>query len=164
MVVVDSSALIPLSKAGALFLLKGLFKEVIASREVFNECVVQGAGKPGTRELEEAFSDWVKVRETNPVEAKKLAKAEGLEAADASLVLLAKAEKQQLVSNDAYLIEVARAHGVECLWVTSLVLTAVKGKTLNKEKAKDVLLNIVKAGMNVKPVVFAALLKEIERL
>ncbi len=60
-VVSDSSPLIHLSQIGRLNLLKEFFGELLIPPAVYREVVVEGRGRPGSREVEEA--SWIRVVE-----------------------------------------------------------------------------------------------------
>jgi predicted nucleic acid-binding protein len=81
-------------------------------------------GKRGTAALEE-FLAKVAVHDT-PTRAEEVASMEGIAVADASVILLAEDDEKILLANDKGLIAVARSHGVECWWVTTLLLSATK--------------------------------------
>ncbi len=151
MVVVDSSALIPLAWVGRLDLVTTTFDDVGVPEAVRTEVLAEG--KRGTAALE-GFLDDVAVRET-PAGAEEVADLEGVAVADASVVLLADHGEDVLLANDRGLIEVARSHGVDCWWVTTLLLTATKEGTLTADEATDVLYDLVDEGMNLHPQVYA---------
>ncbi len=58
-VVSDSSPLIHLSQIGHLNLLRELFSEVLIPPAVYREVVLEGRGRPGSREVKEA--SWIRV-------------------------------------------------------------------------------------------------------
>jgi predicted nucleic acid-binding protein len=158
MVVVDSSALIPLAWIGRLDLLSAVFDDISTTELVESEVVVEG--KPGTSALKR-FLDGVAVLDT-PEEAEAIAELEGIALADASVVLLAEARDERLLANDRGLFTVARSHGVECWWVTTLLLHATREGVLESDEAKDVLYDLVDAGMNLSPQVYARLQQKLD--
>ena len=85
MVVVDSSALIPLSRVGRLDRIPAVFDVIWTTAHVRDEVMMEG--KRGTAALS-SFLETVSVREP-PADAGKVATLEGIAAADAGLVLLA---------------------------------------------------------------------------
>lgn len=151
MVVVDSSALIPLAWVGRLELIEERFDDVHTSAAVRSEVLVPG--KPGTAALD-SFLDGVDVHEA-PAEAESLAELEGVAHADASVIVLARERGERLLANDRGLIEAAETQSVECWWVTTLLLASAKDGTLSGEEAADVLYDLVDAGMNLHPKVYA---------
>ena len=160
MVVVDSSALIPLAWVGQLGLISATFEEIHTTEDVRAEVLIEG--KRGTAALD-AFLEGVTVHETSP-EADRVASLEGIAVADASVILLADGEEEVLLANDRGLIEVARSHGVECWWVTTLLLSCAKEGVLTAEDATDVLYDLVDEGMNLHPKVYTQVLRKLREL
>lgn len=160
MVVVDSSALIPLAWVGRLDLVSTAFNEVRTTEEVRTEVLTEG--KRGTAVLEEFLADAV-VHET-PEAAEEVASMEGIAVADASVILLAEDDEEILLANDKGLIEVARSHGVECWWVTTLLLSCTKEGDLTSDEATDLLYDLVDEGMNLHPKVYSQVQKRLREL
>jgi predicted nucleic acid-binding protein len=151
MVVVDSSAVIPLAWVGRLDLLSATFDEIRTTGAVKDEVLTEG--KRGTASIKSFLED-VPVCETPP-EAEDVASLEGVAVADASVILLADDGDELLLANDKGLVEVARSHGVECWWVTTLLLKCTKEDVLTAAEATDVLYDLVDAGMNLHPKVYS---------
>jgi predicted nucleic acid-binding protein len=151
MVVVDSSALIPLAWVGRLDLISATFDEIRTTEEVRDEVLLEGTR--GTAALK-TFLDDVPICETPP-EAEEVASLEGIAVADASVILLADNGEEVLLANDKGLIEVARSHGVECWWVTTLLLKCTNEGILTSTEANDVLYDLVDSGMNLHPKVYS---------
>lgn len=160
MVVVDSSALIPLAWVGRLDLISATFDDVRTTELVREEVLTEG--KRGVGVLESFLED-VTVHET-PSEAGDVASLEGIAVADASVVLLADSTDEILLANDKGLIEVAKSHGVERFWVTTLLLSCAKEGVLDSSEADDVLYDLVDAGMNLHPKVYAQVRKKLDDL
>ena len=160
MVVVDSSALIPLAWIGRLELISATFDELRTTEAVQAEVLV--GGKRGTAVLD-AFLDDVSVRGTPP-NADEVASLEGITPADASVILLAKDNEEVLLANDRGLIEVGRSHGVECWWVTTLLLRCTKEDIVTAEEATDILYDLVDEGMNLHPKVYAQVQQKLREL
>jgi predicted nucleic acid-binding protein len=110
MVVVDSSALIPLARVGRLDLITTVFEDVRTTGDVRDVALAEG--KRGTASLS-SFLDDVAICAV-PNDAEDVASLEGITVADASVILLAEDGEEVLLANDKGLIEVARAHGVDC--------------------------------------------------
>lgn len=159
MVVVDASALIPLARIGELELLEMAFKSVHTPEPV-DEVLVEG--KRGTAALERFLED--STRHPVPDGAERVAELEGIAVTDAAVVRLAGTIDQVLLANDKALIEVAESHGVEPWWVTTLVLHCVTEDQLAAERANGVLYDLVDAGMNLHPKVYANVRRAIEDL
>lgn len=151
MVVVDSSALVPFAWVGRLALLDTTFDAVHTTEEV--RAVVLTEGKRGTAALDEFFED-VTVHRTPP-KAEDVARLEGVAVADASVILVAAENAEILLANDKGLLAVARTHGVECWWVTTVLLKCAKDGTVTATEATDVLYDLVDEGMNLHPNVYA---------
>jgi predicted nucleic acid-binding protein len=151
MVVVDSSALIPLAWVGRLDLITTTFDELQTPEGVREEVLTEG--KRGTAALDEFLEDIV-VRDT-PDAAAEVASMEGLTVTDASVILLAEDDAAILLANDKGLIEVARSHGIDCWWVTTLLLRCTKAGDLTADEATDLLYDLVNEGMNLHPKVYA---------
>jgi predicted nucleic acid-binding protein len=160
---VDSSALIPLSRVGRLDLLRQVVRPVRTTRDVYRECVEEAAGRPGLAALEEAFSDWIEVVEHRR-SVRAVHRLEGVERADASLLAACEAMHEDLLSNDAHLLRVAQARGLRGRWVTWLVIEARRRGLLGPREAKELVGNLVKEGMRLSPEVFAAVLLAIEAM
>ncbi len=160
MVVVDSSALIPLARVGRLDLISTAFETVRTTRAVKDEVLVEG--KRGTAALD-TFFEQVTVAET-PAEAGEIAKLEGIAVGDASVLIQAVETNEQLLANDKVLTTVAQSHGVECWWVTTLLLRCAKTGELTADEAKDVLYNLVNEGINLNPAVYTQIQKKLREL
>jgi len=160
MVVVDSSALIPLAWVGRLDLVSTAFDEIRTTGEVRNEVLTEGTR--GTAALDEFLAD-VPVHDT-PARAEEIASMEGIAVADASVILLAEDDEEILLANDKGLIEVAQSHGVECWWVTTLLLSCTKSGDLMANEATDLLYDLVDEGMNLHPKVYSQVQKKIREL
>jgi predicted nucleic acid-binding protein len=160
MVVVDSSALIPLAWVGRLDLVSTVFDEIRTTEEVREEVLT--GGKRGTVALEKFLAD-VAVHDT-PARAAEVASMEGIAVADASVILLAEADEEVLLANDKGLVEVARSHGVDCWWMTTLLLSSTKEGELTADGATDLLYDLVDEGMNLHPKVYSQVQKRLREL
>lgn len=160
MVVVDSSALIPLAWVGRLDLITTVSEDVRTTNLVREEVLIDG--KRGTAALDEFFGN-VTVCDT-PGAADDVATMEGIAVADASVILLAETGEDLLLANDRGLIEVARSHGVDCWWVTTLLLRCRKAGHLTESEATDLLYDLVDEGMNLHPKVYAKIQKKLREL
>jgi len=160
MVVVDSSALIPLAWVGRLDLVSITFDEIQTTEEVREEVLTEG--NRGTAVLDEFLAN-IAVHDT-PDRSDKVASIEGIAVADASVILLAETDGKILLANDKGLINAAQSHGVECWWVTTLLLRCAKEGDLTADEATDVLYDLVDEGMNLHPKVYAQVQKKIREL
>lgn len=160
MVVLDSSALTPLAWVGHLDLIRATFEGLHTTKNVREEVLTEG--KRGTAALD-AFFDDVTVHEPPP-DAENVASLEGIAVADASVIRLAADRDEPLLANDNGLIEVARAHSVDCWWVTTLLLATTKDGVLTSDEATDVLYDLVDSGMNLHPKVYAQVTQKLDEL
>ncbi len=141
MVVCDSGPLIHLSRTGRIDLLKELFDRVLippcVERETIDEA--KKLGKPGTRAIErERERGRIEIKEVRDKdEIEKTVKSENIEPEDAEVLQLAKEASSELITNDSWLVKVAKANGVETLWTTTLVLLAVKREKMGKREGES---------------------------
>lgn len=160
MVVVDSSALIPLSWVGRLDLIEETFDEILTTEGVQAELLT--GGKRGTAALK-AFLDGSEVLKPHP-DAEEVAQLEGVTATDASVILTAEDGEEVLLANDKGLINIGRSHNVECWWVTTLLLKCTKQGTLSGDEASDLLYDLVDEGMNLHPKLYSKVQKKLEEI
>jgi len=158
--VVDSSGLVPLAWVGRLDLIATTFDDVRTTAEVQEEVLTEG--KRGTATLDDFLAD-VAIHDT-PDRADEVASMEGIAVADASVILLAEADDEILLANDKGLIEVARSHGVECWWVTTLLLSCTKNGDLTADEATGLLYDLVDEGMNLHPKVYSQVQRRLREL
>ena len=161
MVVIDSSVLIPLLRIGKLSLLQKIFGKVIITQEIYREI---NAGTLGLNEFEEACNKWIIISEEKFENLEKVAKLENVEQADASVLLLAQSKKEILISNDYSLILSAKSKGVECWWLTTVILKCLKKDIIKKKEAKKILFDLIKSGMRLDNEVYAMILEEIDKM
>ena len=161
--IVDSCVLIYFSRIGKLGLLKSYFKKIFITEEIAKELLIKGSGMVGASELSSGMDDWIEVKNVKR-STEKICEFEGIEKGDAELLLLAEEIKDSVLTNDKALILVGRAKGIECLWITTLILRMCAEKFISKREGKDLLRNLVSAGLTVNVEVYDAILREIERL
>ncbi len=163
MVVVDSSALIPLIKTGKLGLLRKVFARIVIPEPVWQEVAVEGKalGKP-VRGLEEGKGKWFTVAKPK----REISAAEGtLTKNDLAVFEIAKANADVLLTNDASLYYYALSQSVKAYWLTTVVLIAAKKRKVTKSEAENTLLELVSTGgMRLKSDVLSELLMMIRNL
>lgn len=145
MLVLDSSAIIPLLKIGKLSLIQKNFKTVFVPQEVWNEVVEQGKriGKK-TDEFEKGKNLWFTVVPcSNHERCCRFAKEQDIEPADAEVLLLAQQKKAILLTNDAGLYACCLVNNVIPWWLTTLLLASVKKKLISKANGETALLELV---------------------
>ena len=155
MVAVDSSALIPLIRIGKLYLLEKYFKKIKITKEIYNELI---SGVVGVSDFEEACNSWIIIFKEFK-EYEKISELENIGKVDASIILLAKKEKETLISGDYMLINVAKSKGIECLWLTAFIIKCAEKSIIDKEEAKQILLDLIDAGMRLNNQIYSLLLR-----
>ena len=162
MVVVDSSALIPLIKIGKLELLRNVFPKIVLPEPIWQEIVVEGKklGKP-VRGIEEGRGSWFTIEKIG----KEIHAGENLGMTDMAVFEIARATKDVLLTNDASLYYYALSQGVKAYWLTTLLLIAVKKRKIDKNEAENTLLELVSAGgMHLKSDILSKLVMIIRNL
>jgi len=102
-VISDSSALIGLSAIGALDLLHQIYGTVVVPEAVYREVVVDGAGKPGAKDVADAT--WIDVRTVkNPPSVTRLMNFIGLDHGESEAIVLA-----QEIGADLILLDDSKA-------------------------------------------------------
>ena len=160
MVVVDSSALIPLARVGQLDLVTAIFGACHVTEEIIDEVVVEG--KRGSSALQ-TFIEGCEIHGM-PDDATQVAELEGITVADASVILVAQSRDDILLANDKGLVAVARSLDVEVWWVTTLLLQARKDGVFGTEKSLETLEDLVEEGMNLHPQVYSQVHRAIQDL
>lgn len=166
----DSGPLIYLSRIGQIELLRKLFNSIAIPTSVYREIVEEAKTlkKPGISVIENAVKEgWIKVVQLPAPEIeliKKLAENESIPLEDAEVLYLAKKRATKLVTNDKWLVKIARSLGIETIWTTTLILLAVKKKILNKNKGRDTLRKLILAGLHVRADVYDGILSTLEEL
>ncbi|KXA92029.1 hypothetical protein AKJ65_08175 [candidate division MSBL1 archaeon SCGC-AAA259E19] len=162
------SPLIHLSRAGRIGLLEELFDEVLVPPCVERETIDEAKelGKPGTRAIKRGREKgWIEIEEVRDEdEIEKMAESENIEPEDAEVLQLAKETSSKLITNDSWLVKVAKANGVETLWTTTLVLLAVERGKIGKEEGRKLLKELARSGLYLKSDVYGDLLDAIEKL
>jgi hypothetical protein len=168
--VCDSGPLIHLSRIGKIDLLRKLFGSVWITESTHREVVEEGRalGKAGVSAVEQAIEKgWMRLVKLEPHDAKaaaRLARSESVDEGDAKAIILAAKLRTVLVTNDRLVILSARVLGVECLWITSLLLRAVKAKALTASEALLVLRKLAETGLHMRLEVYESLRAAIEEL
>ncbi len=161
--IVDSSVLIHLARIGRLSLLKDFFENVVITEDVYGETAERAGRSTGASAIEQACGKWIAVQKSKHKKAVgKMVELEGVESADASLILLAEEGGDLLLSNDHALIKVARARGVECWWLTTFILNITAKGTVAKEEGKQILLELIESGLRSSPQVYASIIRRID--
>ena len=146
MAIIDSSVIIHLARIGRLELLKLFFGKIIITQEVYGELL---QGTEGLAKIQEALSTWIAIQEVKDKEkVKGIETLEQIGHADASLIVLAEAENDTLISNDASLIRAARTRNVACWWLTTFLLHCAAKKLVSRKEAKTILFLLIGSERN----------------
>ena len=159
LVISDSSPIMSLAIIGQLRLIQELFGEIIIPKEVWDELVIEGKGKPGTNEIEKA--KWIKVATVkNDCLLKTLSKDLDLgESAAIALAIERKANLLLLDETDAR--NLAEFYGLQKTGVIGVLMRAKK-KNLVKE-IKPILEELrTQAHFWIKPNLYYAILSEMD--
>ena len=113
-VVSNASPLIILSRIGRLSILYDLFKEIHITKAIYDEVVIHGARRPGSKEVREASKNWLRVHPTPSPKALRIyQQPRRLGPADASVLALAKELSAiSVVIDDLSLRTSAQKHGL----------------------------------------------------
>jgi predicted nucleic acid-binding protein len=98
LVVADASPIILLSRLHLLDLLDRLYDQVVTARAVYEEVVLQGAGRPGSSELPAA--SWIQIIDPEPETLLELGLQTELGRGEAAALSLAASLKADLVLMD----------------------------------------------------------------
>ena len=134
-VVVNATPLIALALLDRLELLQQMFDEILVPATVYEEVVVNGAGRPGAVAVDRA--DWLRVvspRAASTIEPMLL----GLDSGEMDVLLLARERRPDWVLIDERLgRRVARAMGLPVKGTLGVLLAAVLAGLLSKAEALD---------------------------
>ncbi|HDN81117.1 MAG TPA: PIN domain-containing protein [Methanomicrobia archaeon] len=159
MLVIDSCVLIHLSRIGKLDLLRKA-DECCTTDNVYRETVIEG--QRGKAKIAEAFDRWLVKKNVDTDTASQIAKKEGIEVADATLILLAEQSNGILLTNDKALINLARSRNIEYLWLTSLLFKLCKERKISKKEALKILYELVQSGLSIEARIYALLERKLK--
>lgn len=152
----DSSALIPLARAGKLWLLRKAYKKIRITQSIEKETVLEN--RLGASEIKKAVGSWITVQKAAKglmSGAVELAITENITSADAEIILLGQKNMEEILTNDYRMSMVAKAKGVKAVWLTAFLLDCTKRRVIPRNGAKETLLELVKNGLRLSPEVFA---------
>lgn len=168
MVIADSTCIIYLAKVGRLNLLRALYGRVLIPKSVFDETFEKGKEKGfvEVKVIEKAVKNGLlEVRElskSQKKEARELCSFAPIGDGEAEAIVLAKDMKSELVVDDLRAMDVARVHGIETLWTTTLIRKAISKKILTKKDARSLIEKLVAAGYRISEDVLLEVLRELE--
>jgi len=123
MVVANASPLIHLSAIQRLEVLRALFVKVLIPREVYNEVVMRGIGRPGSQEV--ASANWIHARPVENEVAVRVLQVSGLGKGEAECIVLAQETNADWVILDDRLARLqAEAMGLKVVGTVGVLLMA----------------------------------------
>jgi predicted nucleic acid-binding protein len=160
-VVANATPLIALSLIGELDLLPRIFDEILVPKAVYEEIVVEGAGRPGSEAVSAA--PWLQVqasKTTSSLEPLLL----GLDSGELQTLLLAQEVQADWVLIDERLgRRVARAMGLEIKGTVGVLLAAFLAGLISKEQALKAVHTLVEKGIRISPSVTAWFEAELDK-
>jgi predicted nucleic acid-binding protein len=168
----NTSPLIWLAKIGKLKLLKDLFNIVLVSEESYKEAVEAG--------LQEGYSDalvikeacdqgWIKVERLDEKKVeicqKIMRHSFELHEGEVNAIILAReiGKDTLLLMDDSSGRAFAETWGLKVKGVLYVLIKAMRNDLLNKDQAKEAVLNLVGKGFRIEPKFLAKLIQEIEK-
>ena len=168
-VVSNTSPLIWLSKIGKIQLLKVLYGEVVIPEEVYREAVERG--------LQEGFSDALVIKEgvdEGWIEISRLSERGALlcerimehtleiHLGEVQAIILAREANLLLLMDESSGRAFAEAWGLEVRGTIHVVLEALREELLDKDEAREAVLQLIDKGFRIEPRLLARVLREIE--
>mgnify|MGYP001066166716 CR=1 FL=1 len=169
-IVSNTSPLIWLSKIGKIMLLKKLYGEVIIPEEVYREAVEKG--------LTEGFSDalvtkegidqgWIKVSTLNEREIKFCQKmmehAFEIHLGETQAIIITREMNALLLMDESSGRAFAETWGLKVRGTLYVIMEALREGLLDKDEAKEAVLELISKGLRIEPKLLARILREIER-
>lgn len=141
-IVSDAGPLIGLAKTEYLYLLKGIFNEVLIPKAVYSELKLTD-DKPGSKSLQKAVEQerWIKVCEVDTINSKLLL---SLDKGETEAIILAKTNGKLILIDEIKGRKVAKKAGLDVIG-TGRILIAAKEKGL-LVNVTDVLNELNKSG------------------
>ncbi|TEU10645.1 MAG: DUF3368 domain-containing protein [Anaerolineales bacterium] len=160
--IVNATPLIALALLERLDLLRQMFDEVLVPTAVYDEVVIQGAGRPGAAEIAQA--DWLQIAAPEAVPTIEPILM-GLDEGEMQVLLLARERQPDWVLIDERQgRRVARAMGLPVKGTLGILLAAVLAGLLSKEEALDALQRLVDGGIRISPRWQTWLKEELDKL
>lgn len=125
-VIANSTPLIHLSASGDFDLLRKLFGAVIIPSAVYQEVVIEGAGKPGEAETRRVAGTWLTVaRELDQAQVCGIMQSQGLHAGESEVIVLARdLAADFVVMDDQRAVAYARDCGLHVVRTPAVYVTA----------------------------------------
>lgn len=166
MIISNASPLMYLSKLNKLNLLRGLFKEIIIPKEVYNEVVTRGkeAGFLDAYKVEKAIEEgWLKIKEAK-IEDELEEFAPEIDMGEIAVICLSKKLKPSLVLiDDASARTIAESQGFNVKGTVYVLIKAYKNNLITKKEAKNLINHLVIIGFRISHEFYIQLLEELEK-
>ena len=143
-ILVDSSTLIALSKIGELYILENIFGKIFITTAIKKEVLI--GDFPETDALKAAMNEWIEVIGYGG-DASELRKY-GLGCGEASLLLAAEQE-DRLILDETNARRYAESRGFRFTGLIGLLVAAVRGGKLTKERVIEVLDRLAKGDFRI---------------
>jgi len=161
-VVVNSTPIIALSLVNRLSILKKLFGEVIIPKSVFDELVVAGKGKVGSKEVENA--NWLTVLQPQSKEVIPPFLL-GLDKGELDVIILAKEIEADLVLIDEKAgRRVAKAMGLKLKGTLGVILMACRENYITKDEAESIISQLDQSFIRISPRLIKWFKNELRRI
>lgn len=166
MIISNTSPLIYLAKLRRISILKALFKEVIITREVYEE-IIEGKKQKFFDALivERAIKEgWIKVKEIK-IDKEVSYFAPEIDKGEASTISLSRKFKPSLVLiDDASGRVIAESFGFNVKGTLYVLLKAYKKRLIDKKEVKDLINKLVFSGFRMSQELYIQVLSELEKL
>ena len=136
---VSTGALIHLTRAGALYLLKELYEEIYIPTEVYEEAVIKGKsiGAPDAYEIDGQIGKWIKIEDVAYPE--EIVNRSGLHRGEIAAIYLARQKNLELIVDDHAARQFATGLGINIRGSIGIIILAVKKKIITPSKGKEYL-------------------------
>ncbi|MGE5188033.1 MAG: hypothetical protein ACM3JE_03295 [Betaproteobacteria bacterium] len=166
--VFNSTPLIYLSKAGLSGIIENLQEEKLTSPQVKTEVVDKGKqkGVPDAIALQKLFEKDVFILCTpkDKLFLSRLSKTQGLHAADAEVLALAKEHEGVAVIDDEVARKTAKIYRISYVGTPYVLARAVFAGILSKERAKSAVKDMVSLGWRCNVETFATIMESLDKL
>ncbi len=161
MIISDSSPIIVLGKQGKLELLKNCFNKIIIPREVYNEIIVKNQSNE-VISLNKAINEkWIIIED---VEINELIEDAKIEKGEKEAITLAHKYKSSLITDDESAKYYSSLFNLEAHGTLYVLLLSYKNKIIAKDKAKELLDNIIKEGFYVSDILYHTFINALESI
>jgi len=137
-VIANSTPLIHLAASGDFELLRILFGSIIIPTAVYQEVVVEGAGKPGEAETRRAAGTWLTAAgELDQTLVRGIMQSQGLHAGESEVIVLAESlPADSIVMDDRRAVTFAKARGLAVVRTPAVYVTAKRRGLIGNVRPK----------------------------